>query len=86
VRTVIRNQKTGKIMTKEIKLRSPKFTGHQYVIDAHLKWLSGGAKPETALDDNIHSNASMFGAIEASRKGTVVDVAAMVAKATASKP
>ncbi len=86
VRTVIRNKKTGKVTTKEVKLRSPKFVGHSYVIDAHLKWLSGGPKPETALDDNIHSNAAMFGAIEASRKGTVVDVAAMVSKVTASKP
>ena len=86
VRTTVRNNKTGKITTKEVKLRTPKYVGHSYVIDAHLKWISGGPKPETALDDNLHSNAAMFGAIEASRRGTVVDVEAMVVKATAKKP
>ena len=86
VRTIVRNNRTGKITTKEIKLRSPKFTGHSHVIDAHLNWMSGGPKPETTLDDNMHSNAAIFGAIEASRRGTVVDVAAMVKKATARKP
>ena len=80
-RTVVRNNKTGKITTREIKPRTPKYTGHEYVIDAHLKWINGGDKPETALDDNIYSNAAMFAAIEAARKGAVVDVAAMVKKA-----
>jgi hypothetical protein len=56
--------------------------GHEYVIDAHLRWLSGGSKPETTLADNIWSNAAMFGAIEASQKGRTVDVAAMVRKVT----
>lgn len=84
VRTVVRNNKTGKITTREIKPRKPRYVGHEYVIDAHLKWLSGGAKPETALDDNIYSNATMFAAIEASRRGAVVDVAAMVKKAKAT--
>ena len=49
---------------------------------AHLKWLSGGPKPETVLEANIWSNAAMFGAIEASSKGRTVDVAAMVRQAT----
>ena len=49
VRTTVRNNKTGKITTKEVKLRTPKYVGHSYVIDAHLKWISGGPKPETAL-------------------------------------
>jgi hypothetical protein len=54
--------------------------GHEFVIDAHLKWLSGGPKPETTLEDNVWSNAAMFGAIEASSKGATVDVEAMVRK------
>ena len=82
VRTVVRDNKSGRLTTQEIPLQPPRFVGHNHVIDAHLRWMGGGAKPETALDDNIHSNAAIFAAIEASRRGTSVDVEAMVKKAT----
>jgi predicted dehydrogenase len=81
LRLVRRDNATGALTTEEVPLIQPPFQGHNYVIDAHLKWLAGGAKPETAIDDNLHSNAAMFAAIEASSKGKVVDVAAMVKKA-----
>ena len=75
-----RNNKTGKITTREVKPRSPRYVGHSYIIDAHLKWLGGGPKPETTLEDNIHSNAAMFAAIEASQKNKTVNVTALVEK------
>jgi predicted dehydrogenase len=85
VRVTMRDNKTGALMTEEVPIQHPGHVGHEYVIDAHLKWLSGGPKPETALEDNIWSNAAMFGAIEASAKERTVDVAAMVHKAVARK-
>jgi len=80
VRLVMRDNETGALTTEEVALIRPEFEGHAHVIDAHLKWLAGGRRPETALDDNIYSNAAMFGAIEASAKGRTVDVEAMVKK------
>jgi hypothetical protein len=53
------------------------------VIGQFLDWLDGGAQPETVLADNIKSIAIVHAAIEASRSGQMVDVAAMVAEATA---
>ena len=80
VRLVMRDSHTGALTTEEVVPIHLEFEGHTHVIDAHLKWLAGGARPETALDDNIYSNAVMFGAIEASAKGRTVDVEAMVKK------
>ncbi len=77
---ITRDNKTGAITTEQVPLQRPEYEGHTHYIDAHLKWLSGGPKPETHLDDNIYSNAAMFGAIEASVKGKTVNVAAMVEK------
>ena len=82
VRVTRRDNKTGALTTEEVPTHRPEYVGHEYVIDAHLKWLSGGPKPETVLEANIWSNAAMFGAIEASAKGRTVDVAAMVRQAT----
>ena len=80
VRVTLRDNKTGALTTEEIPAQQPNHVGHEFVIDAHLKWLSGGPKPETTLEDNVWSNAAMFGAIEASSKGATVDVEAMVRK------
>ena len=82
VRVTRRDNRTGALTTEEVPTQQPEYVGHEYVIDAHLRWLSGGPKPETTLADNIWSNAAMFGAIEASQKGRTVDVAAMVRKVT----
>lgn len=80
VRLVTRDNASGALTRAEVPLIHAQFEGHNYVIDAHLKWLSGGPKPETALDDNIYSNATMFAAIEASQQGKMIDVDAMVRK------
>ena len=81
VYTIVRDNKTGATTKSEVPLMSPEYTGHNHVIDAHLKWISGGAKPETTIEDNIRSNAIMFAAIEASARGKTIDVEAMVNKA-----
>jgi predicted dehydrogenase len=85
VRVTTRSNETGALTTEEVPPQPPPYLGHQHVIDAHLTWMGGGRQPETALSDNIWSNAAMFGAIEASSKGRVVDVAAMVKKAAPSQ-
>ena len=74
VYTIVRDNKTGATTKSEVPLMSPEYTGHNHVIDAHLKWISGGAKPETTIEDNIRSNAIMFAAIEASARGKTIDV------------
>jgi hypothetical protein len=55
--------------------------GHVAVIGQFLDWLDGGPLPPTAIEDNLKSNAMLFGAIEASARNQVVDVSAMVAAA-----
>ena len=60
-----------------------KYQEHVSVIDQFLNWLDGGEAPEATIDDNIKSVAMVFAAIEASRTNQTVDVAAMVAEATA---
>lgn len=55
--------------------------GHRMQIKQFLDWRLGGETPETELSQNLGSAAMLFGAIEASESGTVVDVAAMLAAA-----
>ncbi len=81
VRITTRHKTTGAITTTDVPAEKTDFVGHSFVIDAHLNWLSGGPRPETALQDNIYSNATMFAAIEASTKGKTVDVEALVRQA-----
>ena len=82
VRIVSRDNVTGALTSEEVPLIKPNYEGHNFIIDAHLKWLTGGSRPETIIDDNMYSNAAMFAAIEASAKSKTVDVDAMVARAT----
>jgi predicted dehydrogenase len=56
--------------------------GHVAVMGQFLDWLDGGPAPATVIEDNLKSNAMLFGAIEASASGQTVDVAAMVEQAT----
>ncbi len=81
VQLVIRDNQTGATKTEEVPLVRLEYEGHNYIIDAHLKWLGGGPRPETVLADNIYSNATLFAAIEASQKSKTVNVEAMVEKA-----
>jgi predicted dehydrogenase len=68
------------LVTQEVPTVRPEWEGHNHQIDEFLKWLDGGPTPETVLDDNLKSNAMLFGAIEASRTGQPVDVEAMLAE------
>jgi predicted dehydrogenase len=53
----------------------PEPEGHAHIVKAFLNWLDGGPAPETHLDDNIHSAATMFAAIQAGNTGRTVRVA-----------
>ena len=68
---------------EEVPTVSLPFEGHAAVIGQFMDWMDGGPAPVTTLDDNLHSAAMLFGAIEASAHGTVVDVPALVATALA---
>ncbi len=85
VRLVVRDHETGAMKTEEVPLIHPEYEKHNHIIDAHLKWLGGGARPETVLEDNIQSNATLFAAVEASQKNRTINVAAMVEKALKGK-
>ncbi|MBI3973507.1 MAG: Gfo/Idh/MocA family oxidoreductase [Chloroflexi bacterium] len=55
--------------------------GHRAVVGQFLDWLDGGPAPATTIDDNLESTAMLFGAIEASARSRVVNVAAMLDQA-----
>jgi predicted dehydrogenase len=88
---VQRFRRGGGLSSQEIPLVKPVSPGHTAIVDQghgavigqFLDWLDGGPQPETVLADNIKSIAIVHAAIEASRSGQMVDVAAMVADATA---
>ncbi|MSS71739.1 MAG: hypothetical protein EXS64_09645 [Candidatus Latescibacteria bacterium] len=63
---------------EEIPPVRPAHEGHNHLIDEWLNWMEGGPAPDTVLDDNLRSVAMVFGAIEASRTDSVVDVEKMV--------
>ncbi len=56
--------------------------GHAAIVEQFLDWMDGGPEPPTVLRDNIRSAGMLFGAIEASETGRVVDVAAKVREVT----
>ena len=57
---------------------------HFWVIDEFLNWLAGGPVPKTNIEDNIHTAALSFAAVEAVRTGEVVDIDAMTRAGLAS--
>lgn len=71
------------LRVEELPAEEPQWSGHQAIVSQFLDWLDGGVAPATLLADNIKSNAMLFGAIEASASGQVVDVAAKVARLVA---
>jgi predicted dehydrogenase len=73
-----RFKRGGGLVVEEVPPVSTPYEGHNYLIDEFLTWLDGGPTPATVLDDNVKSVAMVFGAIEASRTGQVVNVEEMV--------
>lgn len=71
----------GRLRTTAIEPVSDPEEGHHVVIGEFLTWLDGGPPPQSAIDDNIYTAAMTFGAVEAVRTHTVVDVAAMLDRA-----
>ena len=65
---------------EDVKPIVPGYEGHQWLINEFLEWLDGGPAPDTCLDHNIKSVAMVFGAIEASKTSTTVNVEEMVKK------
>lgn len=57
--------------------------GHERIVEQFLDWMEGGPEPPTVLRDNLQSAGMLFGAIEASVTGRVVNVAARVREAMA---
>lgn len=55
------------------------YEDHYWIIDEFLTWLEGGPAPVTNVEDNIHTAALSFAAVEAVRTGGGVDIAAMTA-------
>jgi predicted dehydrogenase len=57
--------------------------GHLTLIEDFLNWLDGGPKAATAVEEQLHSTAVMFAAIESSRRREVVEVAEIESDFTA---
>ncbi|HIG47827.1 MAG TPA: Gfo/Idh/MocA family oxidoreductase [candidate division Zixibacteria bacterium] len=68
------------IRMEDVKPIVPEYDGHQWLINEFLEWLDGGSAPDTCLNHNIKSVAMVFGAIEASKTSTTVNVEEMVEK------
>ena len=62
----------------EVSTIIPEYDGHQWLINEFLDWLDGGPAPDTRLEQNIRSVAMVFGAIQASRNHSTVDVEKMI--------
>ena len=80
VTRIYRHTKGTGIIIEEVKPVVPEYDGHQWLINEFLAWLDGGSVPDTCLDHNIKSVAMVFGAIEASKTSTTVNVEEMVRK------
>jgi hypothetical protein len=70
------------LRVEEVPAVRLEWEGHQAVIAQFLDWLDGGPAPATILADNIKSAAMLFGAIDASARAQVVDVAGRVVALT----
>ena len=79
-----RFRRGGGLVTEEVVAERPADEGHAAILGQFLDWLDGGEAPETRLDDNVKTAAALFGAVEASTGGRVVDVAGMVREVTGS--
>lgn len=66
---------------EEVPLVQPEYQGHVAVVDQFLRWLENDEVPETVIDDNIHSAAMLFAAIEASENNCTVNVLEKVSSA-----
>lgn len=72
---------SGHLLTETIEIQPAPDQGHQRVLADFLSWLDEGASPETSLERNLGTAALTFGAVEAAKGGTIVDVGAMLTAA-----
>jgi predicted dehydrogenase len=70
------------LTTEELPTIRSTYEGHVAVVDQFLTWREGGPAPETVLQDNIRSAATLFAAIDASATGQTIDVPAKLCEAT----
>lgn len=77
------HQRGRGLRTEEVPTVQLTHQGHPAVVEQFINWLDGGPEPQTVIQDNIKSAAMLFGAIQASESSQTVDVAALVAEATA---
>ena len=68
----------GRIRVTDLEPVAALYDGHPALIAQFLDWLDGGPAPATEIADNIRTDAICFAAANASRGGTVVDVAAQL--------
>jgi predicted dehydrogenase len=73
-----RHTPAGGLRTEEVPLETPRYEGHEWIVHEFLDWLDGGPPPATVLEDNIHSAAMVFGAIEAAATRQWVDLASLM--------
>jgi predicted dehydrogenase len=62
-------------------LAQPKWINH-WLVESFARWRDGGPPMETRVEENLHTSAMVFAAIESQRTGLPVDVPAFVARET----
>ena len=65
----------NRLRVTEVEPVTAPFEDHLWVIDEFLNWLDGGPAPITNAEDNIHTAALSFAAVEAIKTGSSVDIA-----------
>ena len=80
-----RHERGRGVVTEEVLAPQPPHEAHAWIVAEFLDWLDGGPAPATALEDNIRTAATIFGAIEAARTGQTVDVKQMLGELLADE-
>lgn len=73
-----RHTRSQGTVTQEVAAPAPAHESHAWLVAEFLDWLDGGHAPATTLEDNMHSAAMIFSAIESARSGQSVDVEHML--------
>lgn len=74
----------NRLRTTEVEPVTAPYEDHLWVIDEFLRWLEGGPAPVTNVEDNIHTAALAFAAVDAVQSGTSVDIQAKTASGLAA--
>jgi predicted dehydrogenase len=78
---IYRHRRGRGLVIEEVPAPPQLHEGHEWIVHEFLEWLDDGPPPATTIEDNLHTAAMVFGAIESASSGQAVDVARLVRSA-----